>query len=176
MRSKKLTKRWLDNHGACQEAVDAFSAQTETDVVKLLKRCMKADRFDWANWLIVRKMRYKQYVSYTIFAAEQGVGLYEKKYPSDKRPRHAIEAARRCIKNSTQNNRDAAYSAADSAADAAADAARSAAYSAADSAAYSAAYSAAARSAAYSAAARSAAYKRMKKKILNHGIKLLEGG
>jgi len=62
--------------------------------------------------------------------------LYEKKYPSDKRPRHAIEAARRCIKNSTQNNRDAADS----------------------------------------AAARSAAYKRMKKKILNHGIKLLEGG
>jgi len=131
MRSKKLTTGWLKKHGACEEAVDAFKAQTETDVVKLLKRCMKADRFDWANWLIVRKMTYKQYVSYAIFAAEQGVGLYEKKYPSDKRPRHAIEAARRCIKNSTQNNRDAADS---------------------------------------------AAYKTMKKKILNHGIKLLEGG
>ena len=54
-------------------------------------------RLDWANWVIVRIMMYDQYVSYAVYAAEQVIDIYEKEYPNDKRPRQAIEAAKKCI-------------------------------------------------------------------------------
>jgi hypothetical protein len=57
-------------------------------------------------------MNYKQYVSYAVFAAEQVVGIYEKKYPDDKRARKAIEAAKLCISKPTEENKRAAYTAA----------------------------------------------------------------
>jgi hypothetical protein len=91
-------------------------------------------------------MERKQYLAYAIFAAEQVLENYEKQYPDDKRPRLAIEAAKKVLKNNSEQNRSAA---------------NSAAYSA-----YSAAYSA------YSAAC-SAANSAMKLRILNYGIRLL---
>ncbi len=100
----------------------------------------------------------KVLVPFACIVAKRSLANFEKKYPNDKRPREAIDAALKYAKNPTEANRSAAYSAADSAysaarsaasaADSAESAARSAAYSA-----YSAAYSAysAALSAAYSA-------------------------
>jgi len=133
----------------------------------------------------VRVMTYKQYVSYAIFAAEQVIDIYEKKYPKDTRLRAAIAAAKKCIKDPSDGNKkaaaaydaDAAAYAAAYDADAAAYAAAYAAY-AADAAAY-AAY-AAAYDAAYAAyAADAAAYAAdaaadaMRLKILEYGLKLL---
>ena len=110
---KKLTKEWMKNNNACQEAVDAWTKEgCEPDVIKVLNRCMKLDRFDWANWLIVRRMTYKQYVSYAVFAAEQVIKIYEKKYPNDGQPRDAIETAKLCIKSPTAKNKKAARAAA----------------------------------------------------------------
>jgi len=193
---KTITKEWLREQGACTEGYDWFIRQRARDEVKVLEHLIKEEKYDWANWLIVRRMERKQYIQYAIYAAEQVIEIYEKQYPDDKRPRQAIEAARRCLTDDSSAAR-AAYSAADSAASAAYSAADSAAYSAADSAAdsaasaaYSAAYSAAraaysaaysAASAAYSAAraaysaADSAALEEMQKKILAYGISLLEG-
>ena len=170
----QITKEWLQEKKACKEGIKWFAAQVENDGVKIVKKLMKENQLQWANWLIVRIMEYKQqYVSYAIYAAEQVIDNFEKEYPNDKRPREAIEAAKKCIENPTEENKNAAYCAADRAYCAAdrADSAYSAAYSAyrADSAAYCAAdrayraaYSAyraadSADSAAYSAAD-SAAY------------------
>jgi len=84
-------------------------------------------------------------IALAIYAAELVIGVYEKKFPNDDRPRKAIEAAKAYLENPTgaadaaaYAAAYAAYAAADAAAYAAADAADAAAY-----AAYAAAYAAA---------------------------------
>ena len=186
----RITKQWLHKKEACRDGYEYYLEKGETDLSKFLKMCLKDDHFDWANWVLTKKFTKKQNIQYACFAAKQVLSNFEKEFPSDKRPREAINAALKCIKNNTAKNRSAANSAAnsaDSAAVSAANSAYSAAYSAANSAnsAYSAASSAAvsaansansARSAAYSAANSAAdSANSLKKKIINYGIKLLEG-
>jgi len=95
------------------------------------------------------KWQKKDSVLFSIFVAYLCLDNFEKLYPEDKRPREAIEAAERYVKEPTEENRTAAESAARSAESAAWSAAWSAARSA-ESAVWSAAWSAA-RSAARSA-------------------------
>jgi len=179
----KISEKWLVKKGACETSVEAFKNQTETDSLKILKKLISTKKLDWANWLIVRVMTYKQYVAYAVYGAEQVVGIFEKKYPNDNRPRAAINAAKKCIKNPTKKNKAAADAAATDAANAAdaadaADAASAAvdyvayaAYTAADAADVAAAADAA--DAAYTAYA---AATKTKLKILKYGITLLEEG
>ena len=148
--SKTITKDWLREKRACTEGYDWFIRQRARDEVKVLEHLIAEEKFDWANWLIVRRMTRKQYLQYAVFAAEQVLDIFEKKYPNDKRPREAIAAARKCIEDDTQENRDAAY----------ADA-----YAAYD--AYAAAV------AAYAVAAD--ARKEMRTRILTYGISLMKG-
>lgn len=145
----KITKEWLKEKGACLDGTAWFNAQTETDAVKVLEKLVAEKKLDWGNWTIVRVMKRKQYIAYAIYAAEQVIDIYEKKYPKDKRPRQAIDAAKAVLSNDTKENR------------AAADAAARAACAA--DAAYAAAY-----------AARAAADAAMKKKIVKHGIEMLK--
>ena len=133
--SKTITKEWLREKRACTEGYDWFIRQRARDEVKVLEHLIAEEKFDWANWLIVRRMTRKQYLQYAVFAAEQVLDIFEKKYPNDKRPREAIAAARKCIEDDTQENRAYAADAAAYAADAAAYAAAAADY-AADYAAY----------------------------------------
>ena len=127
----------------------------------------------WEEMRIVRAWKWekKDSVALAIYAAGLVLENFEKLYPDDKRPREAIQVARRWLKNPAKNSlsawpaesaaRSAAWSAAwsaESAARSAGSAAESAARSAAESA-RSAAWSArsAAGSAAWSALLRSAA-------------------
>ena len=104
---------------------------------------------EW-EWFITRVMTKKQAVQYAVFAAEQVIDIYERKYPDDQRPRKAIEAAKEYLKSpSIKNKKAAAAGAAD------------AAYGAAGAAAAGYAYSAYER-------------RKMKAKILKYGIGLLE--
>ena len=192
----KITKKWLDERNACDAGRDWYVEQDITEPVAGIKNLITHDKLDWANWLIVRVMDYKQRVQYAVFAAEQVLDIYEQKYLSDDRPRKAIEAAKVCIKNPSDKNKSAALTAADVAANAAdyeADyearaVARAAALAAANAAADVAAYVAraaadvvanaaanAARATVYAtrAAVYAAVRAGMKKKILNYGIRLL---
>lgn len=169
---KKITKKFLKKHDACEDGVEWFESQKETDGLRMVKKLMKEKRLDWANWLIVRLMKYKQYVSYAVYAAEQVIDIYEKKYPDDDRPRKAIAAAKKCIKNPSKQNKNAAADAADAAAYVAAHA------SDVSCSAYAAAYAAyaavdVADAADAADAAADAARKKMGLKILKHGIKIL---
>src|SRR3990167_6894566 len=160
----KLTTRFLNSKGACKEGLEWFKAQKETNIIKVLRKLALENHWPWASWLIVRVMTRPQYLAYAIFAAEQVIEIFEKKYPKDKRPRKAIEAAKAFLKNDTHKNRVAAGAAAGAAADAAADA-----YSDADAAdAYSDADAADAADAAYDAAAA------LRTKILEYGISLIK--
>jgi hypothetical protein len=154
----KITADWLLEKNACAEGRDWFTAyEGKPDGTSVVKALMKADKLDWANWLIVRVMTHKQRIAYAIYAAEQVIGIYEKKYPDDKRPRLAIEAAKEVLNKNTEANKKKAADAADAAA--------YAAYAAAD-----AAYAANAADAANAAYAERT---KMKIKILKYGIKLL---
>ena len=163
----KISKKWLEDKYACGTGVVWFVEQKERNGLKVVQKLIKEDKLSWANWLIVRIMNYKQYVSYAVYAAEQVIDIYEKKYSNDKRPREAIEAAKKCISNPTEDNKRAAGTAAE-AAWAAARAARAAARAAAE-AAWAAAGTAARAAWAAARAARAA----MQKKILNYGMKEL---
>jgi hypothetical protein len=175
----KITLKWLEEKEACQEGLDWFKSQYKMDSIKVLEKLIAEDKLNWANWLIVRLMEYKQYVSYAIFATEQVLPIFEKQFPNDDRPRKAIEAAKKCVINPSKENKKAyaaaaAAAAADAAAAAAAaDAAKAAAaaaaaaYAAAAAAAYAAAYDAT------DAAATIVNRKKMLLRILNYGMKLL---
>ncbi len=166
---KTVTFEILKTFNPCVDALEwAEKTYKPTANVKsevLIKDLMSKKRYEWANWLIVRLMDKPQYVAYAIYAAEQVIDIYEKKYPNDVRPRKAIEAAKEYLKNPSEENKCAAANAARAAARAAANAA----YAAADAAAYAAADAAA--DAAYAAA--DAARKKLQIKILKYGLKLM---
>jgi len=155
---KKVTREFLIEQRACTDGFKWWVKNCEgLDTTEQIRK-LSNSRNDWANWLIVRVMNYKQYVSYAVFAAEQVIDIFEDKFPEDKRPRKALEAAKRCIDNPTKENKSAAAAAAAAAAYAAA------AYAAADASSDSYADSDAA---AYAAAG-------IRTKIIEYGISLLE--
>ena len=141
--------------------VDAMGYVTPGWVAKVEVRGeseVQSDKEVWSEIKIVEWVKWtkKDSVALAIHSAEKVLKNYEKKYPKDLRPREAIEAAKKVLKNNTAANRSAAWSAAWSAESAwsaaesaarsawsAQSAARSAAWSSAESAALSAAWSAA---------------------------------
>jgi hypothetical protein len=75
----------------------------------------------------------KEQLSLSIQCAEKVLFIFEEKYPDDKRPRQAIEAAKKYLADPTEENKAAAasYTAADAANDAVNDTAYAAYYAAA---------------------------------------------
>jgi hypothetical protein len=186
----KITKEFVEKIRACNQCKKWAEENNYYDLkaVDFLNKLIESDKLDWANWLIVRVMERKQYLAYAIFAAEQVIDIYEAKCPDNKKPREAIEAAKKVLKNDTQGNRaaanvaanaaDVAYVAAYDVANVAANAANVAAYVAAYVAANDAANDAAnvaanAADVAY-VAAYDAAKKEMRLKILNYGLELIK--
>jgi hypothetical protein len=131
---------------------------------------IEGDKEEEDKKICAQKMRITKTYKWTpemslklaIFAAEQVLPIFEKYDPNDKRPRKAIEAAKKVLDKDIRNtSTHAARAAAYADADAAADAARAAAYADADAAAARAAAADAAADAAARAAAdaaRAAAY------------------
>ena len=112
---KEITSRYLRDIGACQDACEQFRKELNggrsLSVSRVFTRLKQIDRMDWANWLIVRLMTHEQQIRYAIYAAEQVIELYEEKYPDDKRPMQAIEAAKKCLDNPSEKNKAAARAA-----------------------------------------------------------------
>ena len=110
----RVTEEFLKPLNPCKEgykyAIDKGYIGLEG--VDFVKKLISDDKLEWANWLIVRIIDYKEYVSYAVFAALQVIDIYEKQCPDDKRPRLAIEAAQRCIDNPSDENKAAARAAA----------------------------------------------------------------
>ena len=108
---KTITLKWLQSKGACKESLEAWHKETDHGTLATLNRLVSKNP-EWGNWLICRIMNKKQAVQYAIFAAEQVIDIYEKKYPDDKRPRNAIEAAKAYLKHPCAKTKAAAASAA----------------------------------------------------------------
>jgi len=169
---KTITLKWLQSKGACKESLEAWHKETDHDTFATLNRLVSKNP-EWGSWLICRLMNKKQAVQYAIFAAEQVIDIYEGKYPNDKRPRNAIEAAKAYLKHpcaKTKADAEAAVEAVDAEA---ACAAAYTAYAEAADAACAAAYTAYAE-AADAACAAACARRKMQAKILKYGIGLLK--
>ena len=80
----------------------------------------------------------KEKLSLAIQCAEKILFIFEEKYPDNKHPRQAIEAAKTCLANPTEENRKVAYNAAEAASNVALNTNYNKAASAAASAAYAA--------------------------------------
>lgn len=145
---KKLTIQWFKDNKACNEGFkwvkETFKDKKEIPTDELIQILIDEDRYNWANWTICRVLSKEQKVKYAIFCAEQVLDIFEKKYPDDKRPRIAIEAAKKYLENPIEENRRAAADAA------------YASYTAADAASYA------------------AAKKEIWLRILNYGLSLLK--
>ena len=146
----KITKEFLHEKGACEQS---YKWVCENKLIGLeheefIDKLMKNNRFSDANWLLTKLFNETQCVKYAVFAAEQVLDIFEKKYPDDDRPRKAIEAAKDDLKspNDVTYAADVAY--------------------AAEAAAYAAAYAA--------RAADVAAYAAVEIPIINYGLVLLK--
>jgi len=153
----KVTIKQLKSFNACAEGLAWCKRQKNREVKHILRQCNKEGHFLWAAWYVACIFTKPQAVLYSIFAAERCLPAFEKEFPNDKRPRLAIEAARKWLNSQTEENKYAAWSAGYDAWYAASDAGPAAGY--AGYAAWSAAGSAtrydawsATRSAAWSAA------------------------
>jgi len=103
-----ITTKLLQSLNACQEGIGLVATYEDKEVEVVIRRLVADDHWDWANWLLPRLMNYKGYVSYAVFAAELVLPIWEKEYPDDQRPRQAIEAAKRCIDDPSEKNKNAA--------------------------------------------------------------------
>jgi hypothetical protein len=178
----KVTLSFLEDQKACNSGIAKFEVifgkKAELkDIIQYGIKSKDKSNVQDCNWLIVRKMTHKQKIQYAIYAAEQVIEIYEKKYPNNDSPRKAIEAAKQVLKNNNKKNQVAAAAYADAAAAAYADAA-AAAYADAAAAAYADAYATAAAyayatAAAATADAYDAAWIKLKIKILKYGLELI---
>ena len=138
----RLTKKWLEDKQACQSGIEWFNRLGKTELLDVGLAAVADNKPDYARWLIrhVCLDNKRLSVEVAIFAAEKALPIFEKKYPTDKRPREAIEAAKGWLNNPSEENRLAAAEAASAAVSAAwaADAATWAAARAAEAAAASA--------------------------------------
>lgn len=152
----KLFLKILQKLGACSEGVKWYQDNGQPKTVELTAKILLAsdnnNKLAWTNWLVSQMLTREDKIRYVIFAVEQVVDVYEKIYSEDKRPRHAINAAKAVLKNNNEKTRSAAWSA----------------WIAAESAAESAAWSAAWISVLCAAST-------IQIKIINYGLSLIGG-
>ena len=109
----------------CSKGIGQALSYVQGDVLAVVEVKGKSDKQDdkecYSDMRIVKAYKWTKTdsVKLAIFAAEQVIDIFEKYNKEDKRPREAIEAAKKYLENPTKKNQDAA-----------ADAARAAAYSA----------------------------------------------
>ena len=152
----KITKSVIKNLTPCNEGWKWYLSNQEDDLETLLLNA-NTDHPEWARWLFTHLMSKKQCVEIAIFAAKEVLPIYEGKH-SDKRPRLAIEAAEKWLKEPTEKNAAPASASASAASASAASAYDAyAAYAAYDASASASAASAASAYAAYAASASASA-------------------
>lgn len=107
----KVTLEKLNELDACYDAVQWFKKQKTNNIHELFELA-KENHLDWTNWYLVRILTKAQKIQYAVFAAKSVLHIYQEKYPNDKRPENAIQAAEKYLKNPTGENERAAADAA----------------------------------------------------------------
>ncbi len=151
---QQVTLEYLEGLNACSSGIRYYQTLGGiADPTQVIRACIRDEEFSHARWLMARLLSRPGKIAWAIFSAEQVIEIYEKRYPDNKAPRNAIEAAKAVLENDSPESREAAHLAQRAAADAAATAYATAYAAYADAAtAYAAADAAAAAAAAYATA------------------------
>lgn len=117
---KTLTLKQLKELDPCHEGFKWYSQNIKTETVEEILTILSNHRWDWCRWLFVRLLDIKSNRILAIYCAELVLPIFEEKYPTDKRPREAVEAARLYAKveitlEDLRTKRQAADAAADAA-------------------------------------------------------------
>ena len=100
-------KEYLESINACQEAIDWVDDKT------LEESWVTCTRPDWMLWLYGRNNPDKLIcVKIAVYTAKLVLPIWQRKYPDDLRPQHAVEAAEKWIENPSEENRQEAAEAA----------------------------------------------------------------
>jgi len=105
----KMTKENLLALDPCAEGLQ-FAKAFRFNFPMIWNVC---ERGDWLIWLLrkINQLDKPTAVTIAIACAERVLPAFEKKFPSDSRPRKAIEAAQAWLKNPSQKTDDDAYAA-----------------------------------------------------------------
>lgn len=143
---KTLTLCQLKELNPCIEGFKWYSQNIKTENINEILPILANHRWDWCRWLFVRLLSDKQSRQLAIYCAELMLPVFEEAYPSDKRPREAIEATKLYLSGGISDKELAVKRRV------ATDAAAYASYAATDAYAYAAYASYAAYAAVYAAA------------------------
>ena len=108
---KTITEAWIEEHHPCEDGVKWYKSRTDKSPLGLLDGLISEKRYEWGFRFMARILDRKDRIRYAVFAAEQVLGIFEKKFPDDKRPRLAIESAKKVLVKDTAETRYAAESA-----------------------------------------------------------------
>jgi hypothetical protein len=102
---------------ASRNVIDAMSyvdAEVIAQVEVRGKHLEQDDKQCWSEMRIIKAWPWTKAdsVSLAIYAAELAIGIFEKRYPDYKRPRQAIDTAKKWLKEPTEENREATAGAA----------------------------------------------------------------
>jgi hypothetical protein len=126
MRVRYLRLSVLKTTKACEEAREwakaFYAGRTKATVRAVIADLVRENHQDWALWILPRLMTHRQTVRYAVFCARQSLSVYEARFPNDRRPRQAIDAAEAFVRHPSAKNRAAARAAARAARAAAGDA------------------------------------------------------
>lgn len=100
----KITKQKIESLGPCIDGYNWYLFNGTEDLLETLLK-VNEERPSWVTWALLKLMSKIQYLTLSIFSSEQILHLFENKYPNDKRPRLAIEAAKAVLFNNTEENR-----------------------------------------------------------------------
>lgn len=121
--SKVATIADAEQYGACykiDELKKVFGRRKSLSIKQIAALKIPVADKVWALSRFHFLDTHDKAVRFSIFCAEQCIDHYESKYPEDKRPRNAIDAAKAFAENPTEENKNAANAAAANAAAAAA--------------------------------------------------------
>jgi hypothetical protein len=108
------TLNQLKEFDACSEGLrtltNSLPDHQETDPIPLT-HILKSSGLNLAIWALGTQEK-KYSIQFAVGCAEHVLNLFESKYPEDKRPRNAIDAAKRYLEDPSEENRQACKDAA----------------------------------------------------------------
>ena len=125
---------WLSDLKDHEPCTEGYQWARESNIASLAEAFAKLERGDWWIWLARAygvDLDQPRLVTFAADCAERVLPKFEERYPADKRPREAIEAARAWVTCPSPKTRAAAYAASTAASAASTAASDAAAYAAA---------------------------------------------
>ena len=99
-----ITKKLLRELNACPAGIDLWLTKKEPDPFRCVDRLVEIRKYDYPTWLIAHLLSPRNAAKFAIYSAELVLPKHETEHPGDNRPRKAIQAAKKVLKNPSEEN------------------------------------------------------------------------